>query len=128
MSVNEDNQNWPPKPSEGEPPGRPANLPMVSPVPLGIASCVLILSLFGANIIFLLYTSLCRDTRGKVWVGTEDQGVYRLDPAAPKATQYTHFTTKDGLGDDNADGDGLRQARADVGRDAQPRGECLHGE
>jgi len=47
-------------------------------------------------------TSLCRDTRGNVWIGTEDKGVYRLDPTAPKSTQYTHFTTKDGLGDDNA--------------------------
>jgi len=55
MSVSEDNQNWPPKPSEGEPLDRPGNLAMVSPVPLGIASCVLILGLFGANIIFLFY-------------------------------------------------------------------------
>ena len=55
MSVNEDNQNWPPKPSEGGPPDSPKNLAMVSPVPLGIASCVLILVLFGANIIFLFY-------------------------------------------------------------------------
>ena len=47
-------------------------------------------------------TSLCKGTHGDVWVGTEDQGVYRLDPGAPKAAQYTHFTTKDGLGDDNA--------------------------
>ena len=47
-------------------------------------------------------TFLCRDTRGNVWIGTEDKGVYRLDPTAPKSTQYTHFTTKDGLGDDNA--------------------------
>jgi len=47
-------------------------------------------------------TSLCKGTRGTIWVGTEDQGVYRLDPAAPKVAQYTHFTPKDGLGDDNA--------------------------
>lgn len=47
-------------------------------------------------------TSLCHGTHGDVWVGTEDQGVYRLDPAAQKAAQYTHFTTKEGLGDDNA--------------------------
>ena len=47
-------------------------------------------------------TSLCKDTKGNVWVGTEDQGVYQLDPAAPKAAQHIHFTTKDGLGDNNA--------------------------
>jgi len=28
--------------------------------------------------------------------------VWRLDPSAPKDKQYTHFTSKDGLGDDNA--------------------------
>jgi len=47
-------------------------------------------------------TSLCRDTTGHVWIGTEDQGVWRCDPAAPAGQQYTHYTTKDGLGDDNA--------------------------
>ncbi len=47
-------------------------------------------------------TSLCRDTHGNVWIGTEDQGVWRCNPSAPKDRQYTHFTTKDGLGDDNA--------------------------
>lgn len=46
-------------------------------------------------------TSLCRDTRGNVWIGTEDQGVWRLDPSAPKDKQYTHFATKDGLGSDD---------------------------
>ena len=47
-------------------------------------------------------TSLCRDTTGHTWIGTEDNGVWRCDPSAPKDKQYTHFTTKDGLGDDNA--------------------------
>ncbi|MGI4791442.1 MAG: ligand-binding sensor domain-containing protein [Janthinobacterium lividum] len=47
-------------------------------------------------------TSLCRDTTGHVWIGTEDQGIWRCDPTAPKDNQYTHFTTKDGLGDDNS--------------------------
>ena len=47
-------------------------------------------------------TSLCRDLHGSIWIGTEDQGVWRFDPSAPKDKQYTHFTTKDGLGDDNA--------------------------
>lgn len=47
-------------------------------------------------------TSLCRDTSGYVWIGTEDQGVWRCDPSAPAGQQYTHYTTKDGLGDDNA--------------------------
>ena len=47
-------------------------------------------------------TSLCRDLQGNTWIGTEDQGVWRFDPSAPKDKQYTHFTQKDGLGDDNA--------------------------
>ena len=47
-------------------------------------------------------TSLCRDTTGHTWIGTEDQGVWRFDPSASTGRQYTHFTTKDGLGDDNA--------------------------
>ena len=47
-------------------------------------------------------TSLCRDTHGNVWIGTEDQGVWRCNPSAPKDKQYTHFTSADGLGDDNA--------------------------
>ncbi len=50
-------------------------------------------------------TSLCRDNSGHVWIGTEDQGVWRCDPAAPKDKQYTHYTTQstnNGLGDDNA--------------------------
>ena len=46
-------------------------------------------------------TALCPGTRGTVWVGTEDNGVWRYDPAAPIGKQYTHFTQKDGLGDDN---------------------------
>lgn len=47
-------------------------------------------------------TSLCQDTQGRVWVGTEDQGVWRYDPTAPAGKQYAHFTQKDGLGDDDA--------------------------
>ncbi len=44
----------------------------------------------------------CSGTRGTVWIGTEDNGVWRYDPAAPTSKQYTHYTTKDGLGDNNA--------------------------
>ena len=47
-------------------------------------------------------TSLCQDNAGRVWIGTEDQGVWRFDPSASIGKQYSHFTTKDGLGDDNA--------------------------
>ncbi len=38
---------------------------------------------------------------GKVWIGTEDQGVFRYDPSAKGAAQWTNFTAKNGLGDDN---------------------------
>ena len=47
-------------------------------------------------------TSLCPGTHGTVWVGTEDNGVWRYDPAAPAGKQYAQFTVKDGLGDGNA--------------------------
>ena len=47
-------------------------------------------------------TALCRDTHGNTWIGTEDNGVWCCDPSAPKDKQYTHYTTQDGLGDNNA--------------------------
>ena len=34
-------------------------------------------------------------------MATEDQGVWRFDPAAPAGQQWTQFTTKDGLGSDD---------------------------
>jgi len=46
-------------------------------------------------------TSLCADHNGHVFLGTEDQGLWRYDPAAPTGKQYAHFTTKDGLADDD---------------------------
>lgn len=45
--------------------------------------------------------SLCADPQGNIWIGTEDHGVFRYNPDAPEGQQYTQFTTKDGLGDDN---------------------------
>ena len=51
-------------------------------------------------------TSLCQDQQGCLWVGCEEDapgtgGVQRFDPSAPKLHQWTQFTTKDGLGDNN---------------------------
>ena len=46
-------------------------------------------------------TSLCADRQGHVFLGAEDQGLWRYDPAAPAAKQYARFTTKDGLADDD---------------------------
>jgi hypothetical protein len=46
-------------------------------------------------------TSLCQGVSGQVWAGCEDTGLWRLDPRAPAGKQWTQFTTKDGLGDDN---------------------------
>ena len=46
--------------------------------------------------------SLARDQLGRIWAGTEDQGVWCFDPQAPQNQAWTQFTTKDGLGDDNA--------------------------
>ena len=45
--------------------------------------------------------SLAQDRQGHTWVATEDQGVWRFDPAAPAGQQWTQFTTKDGLGSDD---------------------------
>ena len=45
--------------------------------------------------------SMCQDNQGRLWVGTEGGGVQRFDPSAPELHQWTQFTTKDGLGDDN---------------------------
>ena len=51
-------------------------------------------------------TALCPGPHSTVWIGTEDEGVWHYDPAAPVGKQYTHYTTQDnsqdGLGDDNA--------------------------
>ncbi len=46
--------------------------------------------------------SLAQDGAGRIWIGTEDHGVFRFDAAAKNAAAWTKFTTKDGLGDDNA--------------------------
>ena len=46
--------------------------------------------------------SLARSSDGKVWVGTEGQGVWRFDSKATPGGQWTQFTTADGLGDDYA--------------------------
>ena len=46
--------------------------------------------------------AMTQDAAGRVWIGTEDRGVLRYDATAEKDQQWTTFTTKDGLGDDNA--------------------------
>ncbi len=45
-------------------------------------------------------TCLCRDAQGRVWIGTEDAGLWRYDPAAPLNADYLHFAAADGPGDD----------------------------
>jgi Two component regulator propeller len=42
--------------------------------------------------------SLCRDLQGNLWLGSEDEGVWKQDA---QTGGWTQFTTKDGLGDDN---------------------------
>ena len=49
-------------------------------------------------------TALCLDKRGNIWVATEDHGVYRYAPSAPKGKQVTQFTkqnTHGQLGNNN---------------------------
>ncbi len=43
-------------------------------------------------------TALCRDLAGNIWIGSEDQGIWRFDP---KTGQSTQFMPKDGLGDEH---------------------------
>jgi sugar lactone lactonase YvrE len=48
-----------------------------------------------------LVMSMCIDLKGNLWVGTEGGGVQRLNPKAPRFQEWTQYTVKDGLGDDN---------------------------
>ncbi|MDQ2732818.1 MAG: hypothetical protein M3Y56_14260, partial [Armatimonadota bacterium] len=45
--------------------------------------------------------ALAQDQQGQIWVGCEDTGVWRYNPASAEKERWTQFTTKDGLGDDN---------------------------
>ena len=49
------------------------------------------------------FTSIDVDVRGNLWVGTTNQGVYRLTPknGSPDTLSVMHFTTKNGLLDNN---------------------------
>ena len=49
-------------------------------------------------------TALAEDGQGRLWAGTEGNGVWRCDPAALPEKQWTHFTaqnTHGGVGDDD---------------------------
>ena len=54
-------------------------------------------TLFGSLPQNLFVTSMCRGLDGAIWVGTEDNGVYRIQPG----NKITQFTSKDGIGQDN---------------------------
>lgn len=45
----------------------------------------------------LLITSMCRGLDGSMWVGTEDNGIYHVQPG----NKVMQFTSKDGIGQDN---------------------------
>ena len=75
---------------------------LISTSLLSASSCLADVTPWNADAQGQFITSLCRDTTGHIWIGTEGNGVWRCDPSAPKDKQYTHFTTKDGLGDNNA--------------------------
>ena len=49
------------------------------------------------------FTSIDVDVHGNLWVGTTNQGVFRLTPrkGSPDTLTVKHFTTKDGLLDNN---------------------------
>ncbi len=44
---------------------------------------------------------LASDALGRVWMGTEDQGVWLFDAAQPPERRWKQFTTAQGLGDDH---------------------------
>ena len=44
--------------------------------------------------------SMCTDLRGRVYLGTEDDAVWRYDPLQQEGWRWTHYTTRSGLGDD----------------------------
>ena len=49
-------------------------------------------------------TALCRDKAGNIWIATEDHGVFRYNPSAPKGKQIQQFTkqsTHGQLGNNN---------------------------
>jgi len=46
--------------------------------------------------------ALARDLQGNIWIGTEDNGVFRYDPSADPGRQWSQFTTNSGLGDNSA--------------------------
>lgn len=46
--------------------------------------------------------ALAQDQRGSIWVGTEDKGVWCYTSSAMPGKKWRQYTTKDGLGDDNA--------------------------
>jgi len=49
-------------------------------------------------------TALCRDKAGNIWIATEDHGVFRYNPSAPKGRQIQQFTrqsTHGQLGNNN---------------------------
>ena len=56
-----------------------------------------LVSLFDSLPKNLFVTSMCRGLDGAIWVGTEDNGVYRIQPG----NKITQFTSKDGIGQDN---------------------------
>jgi Two component regulator propeller len=45
--------------------------------------------------------SMARDLQGRIWMGTEDQGVFCFNPSMP-GQEWTNYTTDNGLGDNNA--------------------------
>lgn len=45
--------------------------------------------------------ALARAPQGRVWIGTEDDGVFCYDPNAAPEKQWSSYTTNDGLGDNN---------------------------
>lgn len=54
-----------------------------------------------ANVQGNFIMSMTGDRQGHVWVGTEDQGVWRFDRTAPAGKQWTQFNSTNGLGDDD---------------------------
>ncbi len=77
------------------------NLPTTNVVGGGAASAMPFNLLWDADTQGNFIMSMTGDLQGHIWVGTEDQGLWRFDRSAPSGKQWTQFNSKNGLGDDN---------------------------
>jgi hypothetical protein len=71
---------------------KPTSVPTETPtIPDPLAE---IQNAVGSNVI-----SLAQNTDGKIWIGSEGRGLFRVDEGAPPGQRVTHYDEKSGLAD-----------------------------